>query len=125
MKGIKYKHADGKLLSNGPNVYDLPVAHLEYADGQKAVESCWDMTLGERIRVLFLGKVYFQCFGVTHPPIVLSASSAKDKAFELKVWRFTIHNKEQWDLSMKPLVCVHWSYDKGNGNKRLKRLFCL
>ena len=33
-----------------------------------------------------------------------------------------IHRKEQWDLNCWPLVCVHQSYDHGNGNRRV---FCL
>jgi hypothetical protein len=122
MKGINYKHANTKLLGGRPDIYDLPIARFEYSDGQRAVESCWKMTLGERLRALFLGKIYFQCWGNTHPPILLSTASAMDKFFEFKVWRFKIHNREQYDLERKPLICINWIYDKGNG---CRRIFCL
>lgn len=72
MKGIHYKHANTVLLGGRPDVYDLPICRFQYSDGQNAVESCWKMTFCERLRVLFSGKVYFRCFGVTHPPILLS-----------------------------------------------------
>ncbi len=82
MKGIKYKHANGVLLGGRPDVYDLPVCNLEYSDGRKAVESCWKMTFCERLRALFTGKIYFQCWGRTHPPMLLSTRAAMDPNFK-------------------------------------------
>lgn len=79
MKGIKYKHANGILKGNSDNVYDLHVCNYEYSDGVKAVESCWKMSLSERIRSLFTGRIYFQCWGRTHPPILLSTKAALDE----------------------------------------------
>lgn len=41
----------------------------------------------------------------------------------MKIGNFSIHRKEQWDLKvLKPLVCIHKTYDGGNGSKRI---FCL
>jgi hypothetical protein len=79
MKGIHYKHANTVLLGGRPDVYDLPICRFQYSDGQNAVESCWKMTFRERLKVMFSGKVYFQCFGITHPPILLSAISAMEE----------------------------------------------
>lgn len=44
------------------------------------------------------------------------------RQFCLRLWRLTLHNKEQWDLGRWPLVCAHWSYDHGNGSVRI---FCI
>lgn len=44
------------------------------------------------------------------------------KDYNLRLGRFHIHNKEQWDLLKKPLVCIHMSYNEGNGSKRI---FCI
>jgi hypothetical protein len=41
---------------------------------------------------------------------------------DIRIGPLHVHRKEQWDLDCWPLVCVHWRYDGGNGNKRI---FCL
>jgi len=41
------------------------------------------------------------------------------KDYFIKIGNLQIHNKYQWDLDYKPLVCFHWNYDYGNGCKRL------
>jgi len=42
---------------------------------------------------------------------------------KIKIRNFSIHWKEQWDLEdLKPVICVHKSYDGGNGSRRI---FCL
>ena len=51
-------------------VYDLPVTQTEHT-----VESCWQMTWRERLKVLMHGQVWFSCWGVTHPPIRLEVRS--------------------------------------------------
>jgi hypothetical protein len=79
MKGTKYKYANSVLLGGRPDVYDLPICRFQYSDGQEAIESCWQMTFKERLRALFTGKIYFQCWGKTHPPILLSTMAAMDK----------------------------------------------
>jgi hypothetical protein len=41
----------------------------------------------------------------------------------MRIKNFLIHRKEQWDLNdLKPLICIHKSYDGGSGSKRI---FCL
>lgn len=84
MKGIQYKHTNTILKGNDPNVYDLPVCRFEYSDGVKTVESCWKMSFKERVQALFTGKIYFQCWGITHPPILLSVISAMDEGIGFK-----------------------------------------
>lgn len=46
----------------------------------------------------------------------------REREFSVKIGRLLIHNKEQWDLGKKPLICLHWYYDAYNG---CKRLFCI
>ena len=82
MKGVQYKHANCVLLGGKPDVYDLPICKFEYSDGQEAIESCWQMTFKERLRALFHGKIYFQCWGRTHPPVLLSTRAALDQKFK-------------------------------------------
>lgn len=48
------------------------------ADGQRldqCVVSCWELTPEELAEVQRTGRVYFQCFGRTHPPISVHGSS--------------------------------------------------
>ncbi|AKQ08421.1 hypothetical protein PQE66_gp106 [Bacillus phage PBC2] len=40
----------------------------------------------------------------------------------MQIGRFKIHRKEQWDLDVKPIFCIHMYYDGGNG---CKRILCL
>lgn len=41
----------------------------------------------------------------------------------MRIKNFLIHRKEQWDLNdLKPVICIHKTYDGGNGSKRI---FCL
>lgn len=40
----------------------------------------------------------------------------------LRIGPLRLHRKEQWDLRCRPWLCVHWSYDQGNG---ARRVFCL
>jgi hypothetical protein len=53
------------------DVFDLPVTRLEYPDGTKAVESCWELSIEEIDEIARTGKIYFLCLGTTHPPIML------------------------------------------------------
>jgi len=40
----------------------------------------------------------------------------------MQIGNYKFHNKEQWDLNIKPLLCVHKKFDNGN---ICKRIFCL
>ncbi|GAA4362120.1 hypothetical protein GCM10023185_29740 [Hymenobacter saemangeumensis] len=51
-------------------VRDLPI-YRQYADGvnDQCVVSCWELSPEEQAEVARTGRVYFQCFGTTHPPV--------------------------------------------------------
>lgn len=76
MKAVKTETSNCILKGNSDDVIDLPVTRLVYGDGTHAIESCWVLSEEEMNEVQKTGKVYFRCFGDTHPPILLSTKSA-------------------------------------------------
>lgn len=60
----------------GSDVMDLPVTLITYGDGQKGVESCWQLSPEELEEVKRTGNIYFICMAPTHPPICLSPYSS-------------------------------------------------
>lgn len=75
MKPVKTKNTNCTLKGNNDDVIDLPVTRFEYDDGTPAVESCWKLSEEELKEINRTGKVYFRCFGNTHPPILLATDS--------------------------------------------------
>lgn len=57
-------------------VRDLPI-YRQYPDGvnDKCVVSCWELSAEELAEVARTGVVYFQCFGLTHPPVSVWGTS--------------------------------------------------
>ena len=56
MKPIKFKEANVTFAENQPEYLPLPAHKTE--DGQ--VISCWQLSLSERIKILFNGKVWLR-----------------------------------------------------------------
>ena len=77
MKPIEHEHRNDILKAppNSDNVNDLPIARIVFENNVNAVESCWEMTDEELEIIKTTKKVYFTCFGVTHPPILITAKS--------------------------------------------------
>ncbi|MEX0083547.1 hypothetical protein AB2T90_14040 [Clostridium butyricum] len=75
MKPVKTKNTNCTLKGNNDDVIDLPVTRFEYDDGTPAVESCWELSQEELKEIKKTGRLYFRCFGNTHPPILLSSDS--------------------------------------------------
>ncbi|HBR31937.1 MAG TPA: hypothetical protein DD733_07625 [Clostridiales bacterium] len=50
-----------------------------YRDDREII-SCWKMTWKERIKVLFIGKIWFSVYGTSQPPICLSVDTFFAKA---------------------------------------------
>lgn len=77
MKPIKHEHTNDilKAPANSDNVEDLPIARICFDNGVNAIESCWEMTDEELEIIKKSKKIYFTCFGVTHPPILITAKS--------------------------------------------------
>ena len=78
MKAINHKHTTDVLKAapgTEDKVYDLPICRTYDSLGNELVISVWELT-DEDIEALIKNrKIYFQCWGHTHPPIVLSANS--------------------------------------------------
>lgn len=56
------------------DVKDLPVARFQWCN-YPAIESCWKLSPEELEEVKKTGVIYFDCIGMTHPPICISATS--------------------------------------------------
>lgn len=65
--------------TEGSGVIDLPITRLQGPNGEPMVESCWELSEEELKEVINGEKVYFLCMGHTHPPILISSSSAVEE----------------------------------------------
>jgi hypothetical protein len=72
---IKTEMTNSTLKGPSPDVMDLPVTRFQYADDIPGVESCWQLSREEILKVVETGKIYFDIWGSTHPPILLSTES--------------------------------------------------
>lgn len=85
MKAIVTEHTNSVLMApenQRDEVADLPIARVQFQDGTRAVESCWELSKEEIEEVKRTGRIYFVCMGDTHPPIVLRDKSLLDEALE-------------------------------------------
>lgn len=37
----------------------------------------------------------------------------------VRIGPYRLHRREQWDLECFPILCIHKSYDHGNGSRRV------
>jgi len=56
MKPIKFKEANATFAENQPEYLPLPAHRAK--DGQ--VISCWQLTISERLKLLFSGKIWLR-----------------------------------------------------------------
>lgn len=77
MKPIKFEDNCVMFAENQPEYETPPVLIVEDAMG-KTYTSCWRLSLWERIKMLFVGRIYIGILGL-QPPIVLSI----DKQYEM------------------------------------------
>lgn len=81
MKPIKTEHTNSVLKAppgQENEVMDLPIARLQFDDGSRGVESCWELSKEELEEVMITGRIHFTCMGDTHPPILLTTKSLLD-----------------------------------------------
>ena len=72
MKAIEFKESNGVRTApesmTEKECKDLPV----YSDGEFCI-SCWSMSWWERLRALFLGKIWLSVWsGRTQPPVLVT-----------------------------------------------------
>ena len=72
---IKTETTNCIMKGPSPDVMDLPVTRYNYSDNISGVESCWQLSEEEILKVVETGKIYFNIWGSTHPPILLSTES--------------------------------------------------
>lgn len=85
MKAIVTEHTNSVLMApenQKDEVADLPIARVQFQDGTRAVESCWELSKEEIEEVKRTGRVYFVCMGDTHPPIVLRNKSLLEEVIK-------------------------------------------
>jgi hypothetical protein len=75
------------LAKDQPEYIPLPVAHVEYSDGTRSMISCYRLTLRERLRILFVGKVWWEQLTFGHPlrrsiliPMIRAEMRRRDRA---------------------------------------------
>lgn len=77
---VAFPQANGVLVGSPEDraagtVLDLPVHRHKDLDGVPQVMSCWELEPAEVAEIARTGRVWFNAWGVTHPPIWISGVS--------------------------------------------------
>jgi hypothetical protein len=74
MKPVKFKHQNVTYAENQPEYMPLPALKIEGPEG--AVVSCWNLSIRERIYVLFSGRIWLNLLSFNMPltPSLLSVN---------------------------------------------------
>ncbi len=93
MNSVKHRHANDTLLPppNSTNVDPLSICRLEYSEGVRAVESCWELSDEDLERVIKNKRIYLVVLGDTHPPLRLDTMAELDRDMEAR------HNESKTD----------------------------
>jgi hypothetical protein len=65
MKPVEFKHQNVVFAKDQPEYQPLPALKLDTPQGE--VISCWKMSLKERIKVLFTGRVWLSLMSFNKP----------------------------------------------------------
>ena len=65
MKPIKFKDQTVVFAENQPEYGNLPALRIDSPQGE--VVTCWKMTLGERLKVIFTGRVWLSLMSFNKP----------------------------------------------------------
>ena len=65
MKPIKFKDQTVVFAENQPEYGNLPALRIDSLQGE--VVTCWKMTLTERLKVIFTGKVWLSLMSFNKP----------------------------------------------------------
>ncbi len=61
-------HTSGVLKGEKQNVADLPITRWKTAYGQIVTSSFYKVSLLDRVKFLFCGKIFVSLYGKTHQP---------------------------------------------------------
>ena len=65
MKPVNFKHQNVVFAKNQPEYRPVPALKLDSSNGE--VVSCWKMSFKERLRVLFLGRIWVSLLTFNKP----------------------------------------------------------
>lgn len=72
MQTISFSPYEQVAQVSNPNFSNCPVLTSRYADMTPEIVSCWELTIWERIKLLFTGRLFLHVLGNELPPIKLS-----------------------------------------------------
>ena len=67
MKPIKFKEQNCTYAETQPEYLPLPAYRQIDTDGIERVTACWKLSFGERIRILFTGKMWSSLYTFGKP----------------------------------------------------------
>lgn len=65
MKAVEFKHQNIVFAKDQPEYMPLPALRIDSAEGE--VISCWKMSIKERLKVLFFGRVWLSLMSFNKP----------------------------------------------------------
>lgn len=65
MKPVKFKHHNVVFAEDQPEYQPLPALKIEGPEGH--VVTCWKLSFWERVRILFLGKIWLNLMSFNQP----------------------------------------------------------
>lgn len=65
MKAVKFKHQNVVFAENQPEYQSLPALRIDSPEG--IVISCWKLSLKERIKIVFTGRVWLSIMSFNEP----------------------------------------------------------
>jgi hypothetical protein len=92
MKAIEFEHQNTVFAENQEEYENLPALVLHTRDGE--VITCWHLSLKERLRVLFLGRVWM-CLLSFHKPIPPAKLATNNR----ELYRYPIY-KIKWYIKI-------------------------
>ena len=84
MKPVKFKEQNAVFAENQSEYTSLPALILYPEDGSRPIVSCWKLSLKERLRVLFTGRVWVSLLSFNNPLTPSFLSTKKSDHFIIK-----------------------------------------
>lgn len=79
MKPIKFKEANVVFYKDKPGY--MPMYAFKTSDAEGYIVSCWNLSISERIRVLFTGKIWINSMMYHNPITAIFMSTKKSQIF--------------------------------------------
>jgi hypothetical protein len=94
MKPVKFKHQNIVFAEDQPQYQPLPALKIESDTGE--VISCWRLGFWERLRILFLGRIWLSLMSFNKPLTPSFLSTNRKEVYvhpddELSMWKRIIN----------------------------------